>query len=136
MALTIMRYHFVTGTKERAPLITPEVEPELYDSIREAAVEAGGCAIEIGGIEDHVHLVAAVRPDVAPSTFIGKVKGQTSRELAEKHSELEEFAWQTGYGGFTLSPFELGRVRSYVENQKAHHERGTTWEQLERTQDP
>ena len=127
MSFTRLRYHFVTGTKNRQPFITPEVRPRLYELIHEEAEDAGGEIVELGGIDDHVHVVAAVRPDIAPATFMQRVKSGSSRRLPDEH----EFEWQVGYGGFTLSPFNLRHVRKYVRNQEDHHGKSVVWDRYE-----
>ncbi len=131
MSFTRLRYHLVTGTKRRDPMISPDVEPHLYQYMREAAEEADGQIIELGGIEDHVHILAAIRPDVAPSTFMQRVKSESTRRLCAEHEEFDHFQWQTGFSGFTLPPFDLDRVRSYVRNQKEHHRDESIWEKFE-----
>jgi len=72
-------YHFVWGTKNREPLIAPEWARALHGAIAAKATRLGAFVHAVGGTEDHVHLVASVPPKVALSTFIGQVKGYSSR---------------------------------------------------------
>ncbi len=132
MAFTRLRYHLVFGTKYGLPLITPEVEDFLYPVLGRAANNTGGRSIRIGGVEDHVHIICAIPPDIAVDQFVRKLKSQaaaaTSRKfptLTDRYANLDKFLWKPGYGGFTLNPLNMGGIISYVENQKEHHARGT-----------
>ena len=71
-------YHFVFGTKDRLPLITSTLEPELYRVMAGKAREMGGLVHALEGTEDHVHLAVSVPPKLAPAKFIGDVKGNCS----------------------------------------------------------
>ena len=125
MPFTRLRYHLVTATKGREPLIGPKVEPIVYDSLEEKIEELDGRLFAIGGIEDHIHLVAAVPPTIAVSDFVGRIKAAASGALSK------EFAWQRGYGAFTLWPEGLGKITRYVRNQKVHHASDDLREHLE-----
>ena len=131
MSFTRLRYHIMTGTKSREPMITPDVEPMLYQYMREAAEEAGGQIIELGGTADHVHIVAAIRPDVALSSFVQRVKGSSSRRLGAEHEEFGDFQWQTGFAALSVTPFNLSPLREYVRHQKARHGEGELWPKFE-----
>lgn len=74
-------YHIVWATKSRQWLITPDIEWELHSHIAARATLAGGKVYAVNGMEDHIHLVAAVPPGKSLSSFIGTVKGSTSHLL-------------------------------------------------------
>jgi REP element-mobilizing transposase RayT len=112
-------------------MITPDLEPMLYQYMREAAEEAGGQIIELGGTADHVHILAAIRPDVALSSFMQRVKGSSSWRLGAEHEEHEDFQWQTGFAAYTVTPFNLSPLREYVRDQKQRHEDGELWPKFE-----
>jgi REP-associated tyrosine transposase len=61
---TNLLYHIVFSTKDRRPLITPEYEPRLYDYLGGTIRGVGGISLELNGTEDHVHLLAKLRPDL------------------------------------------------------------------------
>lgn len=126
-------YHLVWATKGRKPLITADLEPALYGFIRSKAVGLGGVVYQIGGVEDHVHVVASVPAQIALSTFVGQVKGVSSAHT-NKDRELNtpRFAWQEDYGAFTFDAKRLPYLIAYVERQKEHHAEKRTIPLLER----
>lgn len=82
-----------------------------------------GVPLAIGGINDHIHLLAGLKSSHRLDYFIRDVKADSSRWI---HSELhKKFEWQKGYGAFTVSPNAVENVRSYVLNQVEHHKRKT-----------
>ncbi|MCK6584652.1 MAG: IS200/IS605 family transposase [Anaerolineales bacterium] len=80
-----LHYHFVWGTKNRLPLIDSTLEPELYRAIAAKAHAMSGFIHAIGGIEDHVHLAVSIPPKLAPSKFIGDVKGNSFTLRQSRH---------------------------------------------------
>jgi len=116
-------YHLVWTTKHRAPLITPDVEALIFPSIAHRARELGAVVYALNGVEDHLHLVAAIPPRVAVAHFIGELKGRSSFIVGHKFDL--PFAWQAGYGVHTFGERHLGWVIHYVDCQKEHHATGS-----------
>ena len=131
MPFTKLRYHIVFSTKGRIPYITKSVKPVLYDLVRESGRAAGGRVLEIGGVPDHVHVISAIPPDLAVSRFVQRIKSDSSREVKKEIEEISGFAWQIGFGAFTLNPFDMSEVFQYVRNQHEHHTTGTTVQRYE-----
>ena len=71
---TNLLYHIVFSTKDRRPLITPEYEVRLYDYIGGTLRQAGGISLELNGTDDHIHLLAKLRPDRAVSEVLRDLK--------------------------------------------------------------
>lgn len=128
---TRLRYHIVTGTHNREALITPSVENLLYPSLRVKACDSDGRILRVGGIQDHVHLVAALRPTVAVSDFMRVVKTGSCSAVREQFG-TEAFQWQRGYAAFTVAPHSLQDVLDYVGAQKERHASGQLWSVYER----
>jgi len=126
-------YHFVWSTKHREPLIAQHFEQPLYNAIAAKVIDLGGIAHAVGGITDHIHLVASVPPKIALSTFIGQVKGNSSHFVNHEIRPEYKFAWQDEYGVVSFGERHLGWVVRYTHNQAQHHEQGTTIERLEFT---
>jgi REP element-mobilizing transposase RayT len=125
-------YHFVWTTKNREPLLNPQVEPIIYGYIRSKVIGLGGVLFALSGMPEHVHLVASVPPRLAVSTFIGQVKGVA----ATKHNKsgvADLLYWQEEYGVFSFDGKRLRDVVAYVENQKRHHAENHLIPVLERT---
>jgi putative transposase len=114
-------YHAVFGTKGREPLITPEFEPRLHAYLGGIARDLGCSALIVNGIEDHVHILARFRSDLSISDFIRHIKFRSSRWVHEEFAALPHFAWQEGYGGFTVSRSMVDKVHDYIAGQKEHH---------------
>jgi putative transposase len=132
MSLWQIYYHLVWTTKNRQPLITSNREAQLYHYIIGKA-DALNCKIHaIDGIEDHIHLVVTIPPTLAVAEFVKKIKGSSSHHLNHSpNTSCEKFAWQEGYGVFSLGYKQLQYAVIYVQNQKSHHSQQTTHPYLE-----
>jgi REP element-mobilizing transposase RayT len=92
-----------------------------------------GCrSLVIGGHTDHVHLLLSVRAAQVPSELVKEVKRASSIWLKTKGDELRNFAWQAGYGVFSVSYSKLENVRAYIAGQAEQH-RQMTWDEEFRT---
>ena len=80
--------------------------------------------IEIGGVADHVHILANFHASRSVAGVVGAIKSNSSR-LGKELLDNADFGWQEGYGGFSVSESEVERVRLYIRNQKQHHRRMT-----------
>jgi putative transposase len=120
---TNLLYHIVFSTKDRRPLITPEYEVRLYDYIGGTLRRAGGISLELNGTEDHVHLLAKLRPDRALSDVLRDLKANATGWMHEVFPELKAFSWQRGYEAFTVSQSNVEDVRRYIARQKEHHQK-------------
>lgn len=126
-------YHFVWGTKDRKPCITPDIEQIMYGYLCGKIANQDATVYAVGGYLDHIHVVASVRPKVAPSNFVHRIKGSTSHHinrLIRPHGQPLYF--QGGYGVHSLSGKQLAGVVDYVRNQKQHHEKNDLIALLER----
>ena len=115
-----LSYHIVFSTKNRDPLIAPPWRNRLHDMLGGCIRRAGGAAIQIGGTADHVHLFAGLRATHCLADFVRDVKRATS---AWVHDTLRvgQFAWQEGYGAFTVSPYDCDELVNYIRTQEEHH---------------
>jgi putative transposase len=123
-------YHLVWATKNRQPFITDDRELSLYPYISGKCKHLGGIVHQIGGIENHIHLIVSIPPRISVSDFVQHIKGSSAHYLNDLGSP-EVFAWQLGYGVFTLSKNQLEPAIEYVANQKQHHAQKTTIPALE-----
>ncbi len=120
---TNLLYHVVFSTKDRRPLITPAYQSRLYDYIGGTIRGAGGICLELKGTEDHVHLLAKLRPDHAVSDVLRDLKANASGWMHDVFPSLKDFSWQRGYGAFTVSQSKVEEVRRYIVGQKEHHKK-------------
>jgi len=120
---TNLLYHIVFSTKDRSPLITPEYEARLYDYIGGTIRSMGGICLELNGTEDHVHLLAKLRPDRTVSDVLRDLKANATGWMHDVFPKLKDFSWQRGYGAFTVSQSNVEEVRQYIAHQKEHHQK-------------
>ena len=124
-------FHLVWATKGRAPLLTAEIEQGVYAHIKHKANAQGGIPYAVNGMPDHVHVVTAIPPSMAVADFVKNLKGASSRYVHLEYGV--PFAWQTGYGVFSVDGRGMKDVMAYVERQKQHHADGTLITWLERS---
>jgi putative transposase len=120
---TNLLYHIVFSTKQREPLITEDFQEELYKYIGGIIRAEGGILLEIGGIDDHVHLLAKIKPSISISEMLNKIKANSSKWVNENQKTSRRFAWQEGYAAFTVSESQAPHVREYIRNQVEHHQK-------------
>jgi putative transposase len=118
---TALHYHFTFSTKLRQPWIGPEIEQRIWEYLGGIARANGLKPLKIGGIEDHIHMLVGAPPTLAPSKIAQLVKGGSSVWIHETFGDLPHFAWQDGYGAFTVSKSAVPDVAAYIENQREHH---------------
>lgn len=109
------------STKDRRPLITPEYEVRLYDYLGGTIRKVGGISLELNGTEDHIHVLAKLRPDCALSNVLRDLKANATGWMHDIFPSLKSFSWQRGYGAFTVSQSHVKTVRQYIARQKEHH---------------
>ena len=114
-------YHLIFSTKHREPLITPQLQKELYPYIAGILQGQESHLLEIGGIHNHVHLLIRLDPVISVSEIVRLVKANSSKWANERSTRDGRFGWQRGYGAFTVSVSQLNAVRQYVINQEEHH---------------
>ena len=119
---TNLLYHIVFSTKNRAPIIHAGWRDRLHAYLGGIVRTMDGIPIVAGGVQDHVHLLATLKPVHCLSDVLRDLKKSTSVWV---HNEIKErsFAWQEGYGAFTVSRSNLPTVRRYIERQEEHHRR-------------
>ena len=118
---TSLHYHVVFSTKNRHPWIHAELEKRIWEYLGGIARLNDMKAIQIGGVEDHVHVVIGAPPTIAVSKAVQLLKGGSSRWIHETFPALAGFEWQDGYGAFSVSKSQLPEVIEYVANQREHH---------------
>lgn len=114
-------YHITWSTKNRMLWIDPAWEASLHNVIAAKVTELRGMVYAVGGVEDHVHVVASVPPSIALSEFIGQVKGNSSHFVNHELKPDYHFSWQGQYGVVSFGGKQLDMVVKYVKNQRQHH---------------
>lgn len=112
--------HFIFSTHERRPLITPEIRDDLFAYLGGIIREMDGTALIVGGTADHVHMLVRVRPMQAAAEIARVGKTNSSRWIRQR---IPDFAWQTGYGVFSVSESNVSAVTKYIARQEEHHQK-------------
>ena len=120
-SLSKLYAHIVFHTKKNQDLIKQDVEKELYAYLGGILKSTKSVPIAINGIEDHVHILCVMSKNIALADLIEELKKNSSRWIKTKGNQYKDFAWQGGYGGFSVSQSKVDVVKSYIENQKEHH---------------
>ena len=126
-------YHIVWTTKNREPIISPDIEPIIYDYLRTKAINLGAVLFALNGWRDHVHIVAAIPPSIAVAKFIGQVKAVATTKFNKSGHPKAPIYWQSEYGVFSFGKKRLPNYVNYVEGQKEHHMNKSAIPMLERT---
>ena len=126
---TSLHYHFIFSTKNREPWINTEIEDRVWGYIGGIARNHKMIALQVGGIEDHVHALVIAPPVVSPSQIAQYLKGESSKWIHEEFPKLRGFEWQDGYGAFSVSKSNLPDVIVYIRNQREHHRKKTFQEE-------
>ena len=113
--------HAVFRTKHNEPLITEEIETNLFLFFKNQLVEMGCYEIAINGTHNHIHLLFLLSPKKSISEVAKQLKGSSSHWINELKLIKQKFEWQTGYGCFSVSEFQVPKVTKYIQNQKEHH---------------
>ena len=116
-------YHIVFSTKQRKRLLHDGMRENVFAYMAGTCKKLEGFALEIDGFYDHAHLLVRIPAKIAVADFVGKLKANTSKHINEESGSLKTFAWQDGYGAFTVSPSRKDTVANYIRNQMEHHQR-------------
>lgn len=115
--------HLIFSTKHRQSLIGQAVEGELHRYLGGILRGLDCTPVQIGGADDHVHLLLGLGRTIAIADVVKELKVGSSHWA--KSNNLPEFAWQAGYGAFSVSESKVNEVAAYIRNQREHHRRRT-----------
>jgi REP element-mobilizing transposase RayT len=127
---TNLLYHIIFSTKERRPFINSDFRDRLHPYLGGIIRDLKGEPIEIGGVADHVHILAKLPATLALSDALRLIKANSSKWAGEQEDLVRTFAWQTGYAAFTVSKSQVVVVRKYIRNQEQHHRRKSFKQEL------
>jgi REP element-mobilizing transposase RayT len=113
--------HCVFSTKDHAPVLTSQIRERLFRYLGGVAHKFRMHMYVAGGIEDHVHMLVNIPAVMTISEMMKLFKGSSSRWIHQTYPELEGFAWQQGYGAFSVSRSLRSKVVKYINNQTDHH---------------
>ncbi|HEY3376090.1 MAG TPA: IS200/IS605 family transposase [Armatimonadota bacterium] len=123
-------YHLVFSTKDRLPFLAPDIAPRVHEYLGGMLRELGGVSLVVGGAPDHVHLLASIDKTIAVADALRAIKAGSSKWIHHTFPTLDHFAWQEGYGAFSVSVTGVDRVKAYIAGQPEHHRAVTFQEEF------
>jgi putative transposase len=118
---TNLLVHFIFSTKQRRLLINSELERDLHAYLGGIIRQIGGTALCVNGAADHVHVRTRIPASHSVADVARLIKTNSSRWVHERWPERRLFAWQAGYGAFSVSESGAEAVRNYISHQQEHH---------------
>jgi REP element-mobilizing transposase RayT len=126
-SLSLVIVHLVFSTKNRVPCLTQQITEELYPYLATISRNAGCECYRIGGMPDHVHLAIRLSRTVTIADLVEELKTTSSKWLK---SRSPHFAWQRGYGVFSIAVRDLEALIAYIDDQDRHHRNDTFQDEL------
>jgi putative transposase len=128
-SLSNILIHLVFSTKDRTPNLTPEIRQELFPYLVGVLQNQSCPSLQVGGFEDHVHLLFRLSRTMTIAKVVEHLKTGSSKWVKGKWPAHSSFAWQAGYGAFSISQSETAEVVDYIKNQVEHHRESTFQEE-------
>ena len=111
----------VFSTKNRADLIKPEIENDLFSYIHGIIENNGSKLIIANGTTNHVHFLISLGKKIDIGELVGDIKRDSSSWIKKKGIKFKNFYWQRGYGAFSIGQSQVSDVMKYIAKQKEHH---------------
>src|SRR5689334_11649872 len=129
-SFTSSLFHCTFSTKDRRNLITPDLQDRLWPYIGGIARDNGMKALAVGGVEDHAHVLLSLASTMAIAKAIQLIKGGSSKWVHDEFPKHKDFAWQEGYGAFSIGISQRETTIVYIQNQREHHKKTTFKEEF------
>lgn len=120
-SLTFLLVHVVFSTKDRLPMLAEGVRADLFAHLATVARNTGCECYRVGGVADHVHLAIGLSRTITVAALVEELKTSSSQWV--KTQGIGAFAWQRGYGAFSVGRSEMNRLLAYIDRQEEHHRR-------------
>jgi putative transposase len=118
---TCLHYHIVFSTKHREPWLRPELQERAWAYLGGIARQHDLTPLLVGGMDDHIHILLGMPATFTVSEALKRIKGGSSGWIKENLTGCRGFAWQDGYGAFTVSKSAESDVKDYIARQQEHH---------------
>jgi len=122
--------HYVFSTKNQKKWLKSDIRKKLYPYMGGICRENNFKLIKAGGVDDHLHLLVSLPSTITIAKAIQYLKGGSSRWIHETFGNMKDFAWQEGYGAFTIGVSQIDQTKIYITNQEDHHRKKTFREEF------
>lgn len=122
--------HCVFSTKDRKRLISPSFQERLWPYLGGIARENEMTALAVGGVSDHVHILLSLPSTLSVAKGIQLIKGGASKWIHDTFPQHRDFAWQQGYGAFSIGVSGVPATIAYINRQAEHHSTKSFEEEL------
>ena len=129
-SLSLVIVHLIFSTKDRHPVLDPDLRPKVHAYLATVARGIGCEAYRVGGVADHVHLAIRLSRAVTIADLVQELKTASSRWVKTQSPGLTAFSWQRGYACFSVGPSDLEALRHYIDHQEEHHRTRTFQEEF------
>ena len=129
-SLSQLYVHLTFGTKDRYPFIKPNWKLQLHSYMAGILKNHESPALIINSVPDHIHILFRLSKNYALAKVVENVKKESSKWI-KGNTPVSKFAWQAGYGAFSVSSSKVETVKQYIINQKEHHKKITFKEEVE-----
>ncbi len=116
-----LNYHLIFSTRDRAPTLGEAIRPRLFEYVGGILKSENAVLLAAGGMPDHVHWLISLHQQTTVADVLRLIKTNSSKWIHEEYPDLRHFAWQTGYGAFSVSVSNIERVKAYIHGQEEHH---------------
>ena len=120
-SLSKLYVHLAFSTKHREPLLLPPLRAQMHAYLATVLKNQDSPAVEVGGTSDHVHTLFRLSKNSSLAGIVEEVKTSSSKWAKTQGRAFVNFHWQSGYGGFSVSPADVEQVAEYIAQQETHH---------------
>ena len=131
MASTLVKIdvHLIFHVKSTSVKMRSEDLGRVFAYIGGIIKGVGGLPVEIGGMPDHIHILTSLPKTMSLSDFVRTIKADSSKWMKSLDTVYKDFAWQEGYGAFSVSPSLTDKTVNYIRTQEEHHKKRTFQEE-------
>ena len=129
-SLSLVLIHVVFSTKDRTPFLKPTIRPHLHAYLATVARNLDCQCFLVGGVADHVHLAIGLTRTLTIAKLVSQLKTSSTLWLKTQSPDLAKFAWQRGYGVFSVGPSDLPGQKHYISSQDQHHQKHSFEDEL------
>ncbi len=123
-------FHCVFSTKERRRMIDEELQDRLWPYVGGIARENKMKALAVGGTDDHAHILLSLPSMLNVAKAVQLIKGGSSKWVHDEFASHRNFAWQEGYGAFSIGISQVEETIRYIASQREHHHKRTFQEEF------